>query len=84
MTIRISKAARKQLSKLDEQTRNRILSALYKLRDRPDLVDSKKLKTKTDRMRIRVGDYRAVVSVDQENKVYRVIEVGHRRDIYRD
>ena len=84
MTIKISKAAKKQLSKLDEQTRNRILSALYKLEGTPELVDTKKIKTKTDRMRVRVGDYRAVISVDQENKVYRVIEVGHRRDIYRD
>lgn len=59
MNIKITKSARKQLSKLDEQTRNRILSALYKLREDPDLVDIKKIKTKTDRMRIRVGDYRS-------------------------
>ena len=84
MNIKISRAARKQLSKLDEQTRNRILSSLYKLREDPGLVDIKKIKTKTDRLRMRVGEYRVVLSVDRGNKVYRVIEVGHRRDIYRD
>lgn len=34
-------------------------------------------------LRIRVGDYRIVYTVDEEQRVVRIADVGHRSDIYR-
>lgn len=78
-----SKKAKKALGKLDQSTRERIWQAVDALKI-SERSDTKKMKTKTNRMRLRVGDYRVILSVDQEEKAYTVIEVGHRREIYRD
>lgn len=33
--------------------------------------------------RIRVGDYRIVYEIDDEQRVVNVLHIGHRKDIYR-
>ncbi|BAY21808.1 hypothetical protein NIES2100_15660 [Calothrix sp. NIES-2100] len=42
-----------------------------------------KLKGYTDKYKIRVGDYRIGITVDQETKTLICQRVAHRKDIYR-
>jgi mRNA interferase RelE/StbE len=36
-----------------------------------------------DGWRIRVGDYRVIYEVDDEQQMVTVVHIGHRRDVYR-
>ncbi|WP_079680447.1 type II toxin-antitoxin system RelE family toxin [Planktothrix sp. PCC 11201] len=46
------------------------------------LVDIKPLKGRND-WRLKVGDYRVIFIIDNENKVYFVTKIGLRGDIYK-
>ena len=52
------------------------------LADNPRPPGSIKLKGE-DSYRIRVGDYRIIYTIQDDRLIVLVIEVGHRRDIYR-
>lgn len=77
-----SPAALKQLEKLEKQTRQRILLALERLRLRPESCDIKKL-IEMPGYRFRVGDYRVVFDIDHEQLQIFVLEIGHRKNIYK-
>lgn len=78
-------AARRQLSAIDQTTALRILHALSRLGDDPyrDDADVKKLSGHDDLYRLRVGPYRIAYTIDDGKLIILVVEVGHRRDIYR-
>lgn len=81
-------SARKELLRLPNALASRIQQALNNLMDcyRRD-VQAANVVPVAGRMntyRLRVGDYRAVFEVDEENFVVRVFLIGHRKDIYRD
>ncbi|MFB9637860.1 type II toxin-antitoxin system RelE family toxin [Streptomyces spiralis] len=63
----------------------RILHALSRLCDDPyrEDVDVKKLSGHKDLYRLRVGVYRIAYMIDDGKLVILVVEVGHRREIYR-
>lgn len=44
---------------------------------------SKKLAALDDLHRVRVGDYRLIYSVENNELIIVVVSVGHRRDIYK-
>ncbi|SKB14273.1 Genome sequencing data, contig C225 (fragment) [Planktothrix sp. PCC 11201] len=46
------------------------------------MVDIKPLKGRND-WRLKVGDYRVIFIIDNENKVYFVTKIGLRGDIYK-
>ncbi|MFJ8112854.1 type II toxin-antitoxin system RelE/ParE family toxin [Streptomyces sp. NPDC096132] len=78
-------AARRQLQAIDQTTALRILHALSRLGDDPyrDDADVKKLSGHDDLYRLRVGAYRIAYVIDDGKLVILVVEVGHRREIYR-
>ncbi|MFC9844849.1 type II toxin-antitoxin system RelE/ParE family toxin [Streptomyces sp. NPDC060223] len=78
-------AARRQLRTIDQTTALRILHALSRLGDDPyrDDADVKKLSGHDDLYRLRVGMYRIAYTIDDGKLIILVVEVGHRRDIYR-
>jgi mRNA interferase RelE/StbE len=49
---------------------------------RPD-ADIKKLAGYADRYRLRVGDYRVIYEIADEQLIILVVGVGHRREAYR-
>ncbi len=76
--------ARRQLRAIDRAVAMKILEALTPLGDdpyRPD-ADVRKLTGHGDRYRLRVGDYRVIYRIDNDELVIEVIEVGHRREAY--
>jgi len=71
-----------QLKKLDKTIAERIIDKVDKIRETP-FKFVKKLK-EFNLFRLRVGDYRVIMSIEKNKMIIFVLEVGHRRVIYRE
>jgi mRNA interferase RelE/StbE len=80
--IVITEQAKKDLSKLDKITNERILRGLLKLKTNQQ-VDLRKLRGTEDEWRLRVGDYRVRLKISREEIIIYALSVKHRRDAYR-
>lgn len=78
--IIIKKKAKKFIDKLPKNERLRIAKAIESL---PNGEDIKKLKGYTDLLRLRVGDYRIIYTVNHGELVVIVIDAGNRGQIYK-
>jgi len=78
--IEFSSLSKKQLLKLDSKTQIRILSVLQRIRIRPHAYVKKLVGNPY--FRLRVGDYRVILKIEENKLIIFVIEVGHRKDIY--
>ena len=79
--IIVSKKAEKILDKLNSKDRERIILALRKLKIRPQaylirLVGEKSYK-------FRVGNYRLIIDLNNNQLQVLVIKIGHRKNIYK-
>lgn len=83
--FKLSRNARKQLSKLAVVMQRRIILKLeeYESLEHP-LKKAKKMKGERNRLIFRVGDYRAVCTTKDENTIVilLVLKIGHRREVY--
>ncbi len=80
-SIELSKTAEKQLYKLEKNVQVRIISTLERIRVRP-YPHVKKL-VESPYYRLRVGNYRVILDIKEDKLIIFVIEVGHRRNIYK-
>jgi mRNA interferase RelE/StbE len=80
--VRILARAERQLKGLDRQTYERIKEKFLDLSINPRPPGCTKLADR-DGWRIRSGNYRILYDIDDAAKVVLVLEVGHRREIYR-
>lgn len=82
------KSAEKELGKLPKRIALQIAEEIDKLGDNPRPHGYKKLTNyqvphaPKDLYRIRVGDYRAVYSIEDNVITVVVFQIAHRRDIY--
>jgi len=81
-TLQIVSTAERQFLKLQTPLQNRIKNKLFSLEMAPRPHGSQKLHG-TDFFRIRIGDYRVIYSVDDVHKIVKVLDIGHRREVYR-
>ena len=79
--VRLERRAEKELKGLHPVDRRRVLVAIRVLRDDPRPPKCKKLQ-RVGAWRIRVGDYRVVYDIDDEEKTVTVLRIGHRKDVY--
>ena len=80
-SIVLSDLAKKQISKLNKVARIRIVSTLKRCRIRP--YSHMKKMVGSPYFSLRVGDYRVILDVQNKELVIFVIEMGHRRNIYK-
>lgn len=80
--VRIEKTPRKFLKSLQVSDKKRIDAALNLLAENPIPPKAKKL-TGRDGYRIRVADYRIIYEIQKNVLVVLIIDIGHRREIYR-
>jgi len=85
-TIKILDSAKQDLKKLDKPIQQRIASFLQKRL--ADTNDPKQLGKALQGhyagyWRYRVGDYRLICHLENEQLIIVVVEIGHRKDIYR-
>jgi mRNA interferase RelE/StbE len=81
-TIVFSRSAAKEMHRLDGSLRHRIKMSVDDLRNDPFPPNAKKLHGQPYH-RIRVGDYRIVYQVRNNELIIIVIRVQHRKDVYR-
>jgi mRNA interferase RelE/StbE len=82
--IEVTLDALRALAKLDKPVRRRVQVAIDGLgqNHRPSGVIA--LQGLRGAYRLRVGNYRVIYTVDDNRLVVLVVELGHRREIYRD
>lgn len=81
----VSKEAMKQLKKMDKQTAALLTGWMRKNLEGcedPRLRGKALTANRTGQWRYRVGDYRILAELQDEQVIILVIRVGHRRDIY--
>lgn len=84
-TVLFTQKAKKQLSKLDKNTAKLIASWLKKNLDgceNPRLHGKALVANKSGQWRYRVGDYRILAEIKDEEVIILVLQIGHRREIY--
>jgi mRNA interferase RelE/StbE len=82
-TLYITPAAYRQLKKLESDVQMMIRQKLDGMCDDPrsNAFDVKKLHGR-EGYRLRVGDYRVIYLLNNNQLIVKVIAVGHRREIY--
>jgi mRNA interferase RelE/StbE len=81
-SLLIERRAQRSLSKIAEQDRDRIADAILRLANEPRPHGVKELSGRNG-WRIRIGDYRILYEISDERLSILVMDVGHRREIYR-
>ncbi len=74
-------AAVRALKRVDHQDRDRIRGAIALLGEDPRPPGAKALQGRPG-LRVRVGSYRIIYTVDDNILVVVIITLGHRRDVY--
>ncbi len=82
-SVSIERRAQKALALLPDNAYRRIVNAIDSLMNDPRPPGAKALQGRHSYLRIRVGDYRVMYTVQDDARSVQVIHVGHRRDVYR-
>jgi mRNA interferase RelE/StbE len=82
LTVFILRRAQKELAQLPPTAYGRVKTAILKLSENPRPKGCRKLAGR-EGWRIRVGDYRVIYEIDDEQQIVTVLHVGHRGDVYR-
>ena len=86
-TIEFADTAQRQFQKLDKSIANRIARFLRKrvalLPNPRSIGQALKGERFGELWKYRVGDYRLIAKIEDERLIILVVQVGHRREIYR-
>jgi mRNA interferase RelE/StbE len=81
-TIELTATARKSLKKLSQKDQALVYTVIEILKTNPTPPKSLKLHGR-DGYRIRLGDLRLLYTIQRGKLLVLIIDVGHRREIYR-
>lgn len=81
-SVSILRSAQKLLGSLSPASQDRIVAAIRRLASNPRPPGVKKLAGR-EAWRIRVADYRVIYEIVDADLTILVVDVGHRREIYR-
>lgn len=82
--IEFANSASKEFRTISRKLQIRITPKINALCNEPYPYSSKKLKGLGDYHRIRIGDYRVIYRVvEEEEGIVKIMKVGHRKDVYR-
>jgi len=74
------KSALESFNKLELQIKERIWNKLQACKENP--FHFLEHLEEIEGFKLRIGDYRAIIDVDNSNKTLKVLKVGHRKNIY--
>jgi mRNA interferase RelE/StbE len=80
--IQIKPSARRELENLSDRLIARLMPKIERLADDPRPPGCRKLRGYKDLWRVRVGDYRVVYIIEDDNKMVTVTRIAHRREAY--
>lgn len=75
--------ASKELGKLDRQIARRIARAISALAANPRPAGCRRLVGYDELWRIRVGDYRVIYTIRDDELIVLALRIAHRGDVYR-
>jgi mRNA interferase RelE/StbE len=81
-SVSILRSAQKSLGSLSPAIQDRLITAIRRLSSNPRPPGVTKLSGR-DAWRIRVADYRVIYEIVDSQLTVLVVDVGHRREIYR-
>jgi mRNA interferase RelE/StbE len=82
--VLIKPSAAKEIEAVDQKKhRQRIVASILALANDPRPIGCEKLAGQSDRYRIRVGRYRVVYSIADDELVVLIVRVADRKDVYR-
>ena len=80
--IRIKESAARELQRIERSDRERLIAAIDRLAENPFAGSALKGELRGLR-RIRVGDYRLIYELREQDLVVLVLRADHRREAYR-
>ncbi|MGD9894882.1 MAG: type II toxin-antitoxin system RelE/ParE family toxin [Dehalococcoidia bacterium] len=83
--VDFTSSAQRDIAGLSPATRSRILARIRWMGDNAAVIPHQALHGEDwhGAFRFRVGDYRVVYRLDRTTRVLTILNVGHRRDVYR-
>jgi mRNA interferase RelE/StbE len=81
--IIITKFIQKQLDNLPNNIQERVYDKISQLAEEPRPDGVVKLKGYDNQYRIRIGDYRLVYEIQDEQLIVLLVQCKHRRDVYK-
>ena len=82
-SVSLLPAARRDLRRLSPEVHDRIEATITQLESNPRPLGCRKLVGFQNEWRLRVGDYRVLYIIDDEQRLVIVARVAHRREAYR-
>lgn len=87
--IVVTESAAKELKRIPAKMQDRIFEKIQDLAQEPKPYGHKKLKNfdmpgseQDDYYRIRVGDYRVIYTIENEQITIFIMKIAHRKDVY--
>ncbi|GAB3743228.1 type II toxin-antitoxin system RelE family toxin [Spirosoma lituiforme] len=87
--IVVTESAAKELKRIPAKMQDRIFEKIEDLAEEPKPHGYKKLKNfdmpssnQNDYYRIRVGDYRVIYTIENEQITIFIMKIAHRKDVY--
>ena len=81
-TVLLHPKAAKELEKIGNTTKARVVERLRDLKDNPERLG--KLLIHSNFWSLRIGDYRAIYGIDRTRRQVIVLFIGHRKKVYDD
>ena len=81
--ITFSKSAEKEVLDLPKKIGTQILAKIDSLAINPRPSGCKKIVGSLNSYRIRIGDYRVLYTIEDDQLIVDVVKVGHRREAYK-
>lgn len=81
--VQIDNRAKREIKKLPHEVRQPILNAIGSLASDPRPIGVVKLTNNDHLYRIRIGNYRVIYQIKDNQCIILVVAVGHRRDVYK-
>ncbi|MBN2544065.1 type II toxin-antitoxin system RelE/ParE family toxin [bacterium] len=81
--VLLRSSAVKDIDKLDDKLYQRVLKALQSLENNYRPRGSKKIHTRKDMYRLRVGDHRILYKVEKKEDTVIICRVVHRKEAYK-
>lgn len=81
--VLIANSAKKELQRVSKNVRSRVIEVLGGLEQKPRPNGAVKLRGKSGLWRVRIGDYRVIYAIDDDQRMVDVSAIRHRSDAYR-
>ena len=81
--ITFARSARRELERLPRVLARRILAKIETLKEDPRPRGCRKIQGPTRLWRIRVGEYRVVYDIDDDQRLVDIVVIRHRSEAYR-